>query len=94
MSASLASFASGWLSDRYSRKRTIMLGAYIFGAGAAIEAGSMALPMLIIGRLIVGGEFVGLLHKLCNIHWLVYSGRRFLLVGDWSVLGRNSPTRW
>ncbi|KAB5592234.1 hypothetical protein CTheo_4331 [Ceratobasidium theobromae] len=54
MSASLASFASGWLSDRYSRKRTIMLGAYIFGAGAAIEAGSMALPMLIIGRLIVG----------------------------------------
>ncbi|KAG8763447.1 hypothetical protein FRC11_003665, partial [Ceratobasidium sp. 423] len=54
MSASLASFASGWLSDKYSRKRTIMLGAYIFGIGAALEAGSMGLPMLIIGRLIVG----------------------------------------
>ncbi|KAH7334576.1 hypothetical protein B0J17DRAFT_770897 [Rhizoctonia solani] len=54
MSASLASFASGWLSDKYSRKRTIMLGAYIFGIGAALEAGSVNLPMLIIGRLIVG----------------------------------------
>ncbi|KDN39177.1 hypothetical protein RSAG8_08948, partial [Rhizoctonia solani AG-8 WAC10335] len=54
MSASLASFASGWLSDKYSRKRTIMIGAYIFGIGAALEAGSVSLPMLIIGRLIVG----------------------------------------
>ncbi|CAE6378421.1 unnamed protein product [Rhizoctonia solani] len=54
MSASLSSFASGWLSDKYSRKRTIMLGAYIFGIGAALEAGSTNLPMLIIGRLIVG----------------------------------------
>ncbi|CAE6455960.1 unnamed protein product [Rhizoctonia solani] len=54
MSASLASFASGWLSDKHSRKRTIMLGAYIFGIGAALEAGSINLPMLIIGRLIVG----------------------------------------
>ncbi|CAE6475317.1 unnamed protein product [Rhizoctonia solani] len=54
MSASLASFASGWLSDKYSRKRTIMLGAYIFGIGAALEAASVNFPMLIIGRLIVG----------------------------------------
>jgi SP family arabinose:H+ symporter-like MFS transporter len=56
MSASLASFASGWLSDRYSRKYTIMIGAYIFALGAALEAGSTKLPMLIVGRLIVGGE--------------------------------------
>ncbi|CAE6377947.1 unnamed protein product [Rhizoctonia solani] len=54
MSASLASFASGWLSDKYSRKWTIMLGAYIFGLGAALEAGSLNLAMLIVGRLIVG----------------------------------------
>lgn len=54
MSATLASFASGWLSDKYSRKYTIMMGAYIFGLGAAIEAGSGTLPMLITGRLIVG----------------------------------------
>ncbi|KAF8603936.1 hypothetical protein BDV93DRAFT_555953 [Ceratobasidium sp. AG-I] len=54
MSASLASFASGWLSDKYSRKYAIMIGAYIFGLGAALEAGSTKLPMLIVGRLIVG----------------------------------------
>ncbi|KAG9075031.1 hypothetical protein FS749_013344, partial [Ceratobasidium sp. UAMH 11750] len=54
MSASLSSFASGWLSDRYSRKYTIMVGAYIFALGSALEAGSTNLPMLIVGRLIVG----------------------------------------
>ncbi|KAG8738976.1 hypothetical protein FRC10_006308 [Ceratobasidium sp. 414] len=54
MSASLSSFASGWLSDRYSRKYTIMVGAYIFSLGSALEAGSTKLPMLIVGRLVVG----------------------------------------
>ncbi|KAG8734505.1 hypothetical protein FRC12_018500 [Ceratobasidium sp. 428] len=54
MSASLSSFASGWLSDKYSRKYTIMIGAYIFALGSTLEAGSTSLPMLIVGRLIVG----------------------------------------
>ncbi|KAG8738599.1 hypothetical protein FRC11_001277, partial [Ceratobasidium sp. 423] len=44
MTASISSFVSGRLSDKYSRKWTIMLGAYIFGTGAALEAGSVNLP--------------------------------------------------
>lgn len=65
MSASLSSFASGWLSDKYSRKYTTMVGAYIFGLGAALEAGSTKLPMLVVGRLIVGGmSFVPMIDSL------------------------------
>ena len=88
MSASLASFASGWLSDKYSRKYAIMIGAYIFGLGAALEAGSTKLPMLIVGRLIVGGVFSasGLVLVLIN-RLLFSSGRRILFVRDRGVLG-------
>jgi MFS family permease len=65
MSASLASFAGGYLSDRFSRKRTIALGAGIFSLGTAIEAASTKLAMFIVGRLITGGpyDFPSYLHK-------------------------------
>lgn len=40
MSASLASLAGGWCADKFSRKRTISLGAFVFATGAALEAGT------------------------------------------------------
>lgn len=57
MSASLASFAGGYFSDKFSRKRTIAGGALVFCLGAALEAGSVNLPMFIVGRLLAGGMF-------------------------------------
>ncbi|KDQ14511.1 hypothetical protein BOTBODRAFT_145628 [Botryobasidium botryosum FD-172 SS1] len=54
ISASISSSAAGWLSDRFSRKRTAMCGGFLFALGAAIEAGSVHLAMLIVGRLVVG----------------------------------------
>ncbi|KAG8905940.1 hypothetical protein FRB99_007945 [Tulasnella sp. 403] len=61
-SASTASFFSGALSDRISRRRTIMLGALVAGIGSALEAGSNKLGMLVVGRLVAGageGIFLG-----------------------------------
>ncbi|ELU37885.1 MFS sugar transporter [Rhizoctonia solani AG-1 IA] len=92
MSASLSSFASGWLSDKYSRKRTIMLGAYIFGIGAALEAGSVNLEMLIIGRLIVGGQcFYSSSQRLFHAQPPNVSGRRLFLVCYWCIFSRDFP---
>ncbi|KAF8755874.1 General substrate transporter [Rhizoctonia solani] len=92
MSASLSSFASGWLSDKYSRKRTIMLGAYIFGIGAALEAGSVNLEMLIIGRLIVGGQcFYSSSQRLFHAQPPNVSGEGFFLSAIGVYLVEISP---
>lgn len=50
----LAALVAGILADRYGRKLLIILGAVIYGVGAAIECGSVALAMFIVGRLIKG----------------------------------------
>ncbi|KAI3397843.1 hypothetical protein diail_10244 [Diaporthe ilicicola] len=50
----LAALVAGILADMYGRKRLVILGAVIYGIGAAIECGSVALAMFIVGRLIKG----------------------------------------
>ncbi|KAG8881661.1 hypothetical protein FRB97_009283 [Tulasnella sp. 331] len=62
MAASATCFFSGWLSDRISRKRTIITGALVAALGSAIEASSVTWWMLLLGRLIAGageGIFLG-----------------------------------
>jgi MFS family permease len=54
LSATIASLFAGGLSDGMGRTRAIAIGALIFGIGAALEAASFNLAMLIVGRLIVG----------------------------------------
>lgn len=54
ITASLASVASGPLSDRISRTRTISLGAAVFAVGSAIACSASALPQLFVGRCIAG----------------------------------------
>ncbi|KAG8968309.1 hypothetical protein FRC03_007965 [Tulasnella sp. 419] len=54
ISASVTSFFSGWMSDKLSRKRTIMIGSFISSLGSALEAASVHTAMLIVGRLIAG----------------------------------------
>lgn len=44
----------GLLGDRYGRRRMIILAAIIFGIGALLTAFTPNLPILIIGRIIVG----------------------------------------
>lgn len=50
----LAALVAGILADRYGRKHLILSGAIFYGVGAAIECGSVALGMFIVGRLIKG----------------------------------------
>ena len=59
--AALSALVAGIFADRYGRVRLIILGACIFGIGAAIECASTKLPMFIVGRLIKGmgeGQFL------------------------------------
>ncbi|PVF98768.1 general substrate transporter [Serendipita vermifera] len=54
MAAAISSITSGSVSDKISRKRTIMIGSLITAVGCFIEASSVKLWMLILGRLIAG----------------------------------------
>lgn len=52
--AAVASFLAGSLADRLGRIHAIMIGAAIFGTGAALEAGSVTVSMLIVARAVTG----------------------------------------
>ncbi|RFU26710.1 hypothetical protein B7463_g9635, partial [Scytalidium lignicola] len=54
LSAASASFFAGHLADRVGRVRGMAIGSFLFGLGAAFEAGSVNLAMLIVGRLLTG----------------------------------------
>lgn len=69
--AALSSFFAGYVADRLGRPKGICIGVFIFGVGAAIEAGAVALSMFIVGRIIEGvgeGLFLGnLVVLICEI---------------------------
>ncbi|KAL8668331.1 MAG: hypothetical protein Q9168_007042 [Polycauliona sp. 1 TL-2023] len=52
--AAFTSFFAGHLADKVGRLDTIMIGATIFGFGAALEAGSISLAMFIPARALAG----------------------------------------
>jgi predicted MFS family arabinose efflux permease len=58
MAAALSSLSSGTVSDRLSRKRTIMIGALVGAVGCFIEATAVKFWMLIVGRLIAGSTYI------------------------------------
>lgn len=60
LGAFLGAMQAGFISDKISRKRTIMVGACWFVVGSALQAGSKSFAMLVIGRFI-GGIGVGVL---------------------------------
>lgn len=71
-SASTTSFFAGALSDKISRRRTIMIGALTAAIGSAIEASSVKLWMLVLGRLVAGaGE--GLFLGPCGVYLIELS---------------------
>lgn len=52
--AAVASFLAGSLADKLGRIHAVMIGAVVFGTGAALEAGSVSIAMLIVGRAVTG----------------------------------------
>jgi MFS family permease len=69
--AALSSFFAGYIADRLGRPKGISIGVFIFGIGAAIEAGAVQLSMFIVGRVVEGlgeGLFLGnLVVLICEI---------------------------
>ena len=64
--AALSSLFGGHLANKVGRLRGIAIGAAVFGSGAAVEASSMRLGMLIAGRAVKGlGE--GLFLSTCVV---------------------------
>ena len=51
---SLPGFYAGRLAEHYGQLRVIMIGALTFMAGAVLQAASLNLPMLFIGRVLGG----------------------------------------
>lgn len=54
LTAAMPSLFAGHLADRFGRVRIVMAGAIVFALGAALEAGSTALAMLLVGRALAG----------------------------------------
>ncbi|KAI9044082.1 putative MFS sugar transporter [Aspergillus affinis] len=69
--AALSSFFAGYVADHLGRPKGICIGTFIFGIGAAIEAGAIHLAMFIVGRCVEGigeGLFLGnLVVLICEI---------------------------
>ncbi|RAO71863.1 uncharacterized protein BHQ10_007875 [Talaromyces amestolkiae] len=69
--AAISSFFAGKVADILGRSRGISLGAFIFGLGAALEAGAADLAMFIVGRCVEGvgdGLYLGtLVVYICEI---------------------------
>jgi MFS family permease len=55
------------LADRYSRKRTILLGCVVFLAGGLMQASARGFAWLFLGRM-VGGWGVGMLSCLAPLY--------------------------
>ncbi|THH30584.1 hypothetical protein EUX98_g3608 [Antrodiella citrinella] len=60
ITASLASVASGPLSDRISRTKTISMGAAVFAAGSAVTCSANGLPQLFAGRCLADATWIKL----------------------------------
>jgi MFS family permease len=54
ISGAIASFFAGYLADAVGRTRAVMTGAFLFGVGAAVEAGAVGLAMFVVGRIVTG----------------------------------------
>lgn len=52
--AAISSFFGGHLANSVGRLKGVAIGAAVFGLGAGIEGGSVALGMLIVGRAVKG----------------------------------------
>jgi MFS family permease len=64
--AAISSFFGGHLANSVGRTRGVAIGAFIFGLGASIEAASVRLAMLVVGRAVKGvGE--GLFLSTCVV---------------------------
>ncbi|KAI1339717.1 putative MFS monosaccharide transporter [Xylariaceae sp. FL0016] len=99
----------GWLSDTYSRRRTIMIAVVIFTTGSAIQTGAIDYGMLVAGRFI-GGIGIGILSSVVPLYISEISAPQIrgtllvfeqlsivtgIVIAFWITYGtRNIPSHW
>lgn len=68
--------------DRFGRKLTIQLGAFISLVGAALQAGAANLPMILVGRILAGWA-VGVMSMSVPVYQseCAHPGNRGLIIG-------------
>ncbi|KAL4308073.1 hypothetical protein GQ457_01G035160 [Hibiscus cannabinus] len=54
LAALVSSMTASWITRVFGRKKTMMLGGLLFAGGAIFNGFAMNLPMLIVGRLLLG----------------------------------------
>ena len=67
LGAFLGAMNVGWIADKFSRKRTIMIAVLIFLFGSGLQTGAMTFSMLVGGRF-VGGIGVGMLSTTAPVY--------------------------
>ena len=67
LGALLGALTAGFVADRLSRKRTIVLAVCIFTVGSALQTGSISYAMLVVARLI-GGVGIGMLSMIAPLY--------------------------
>ncbi|KZZ87576.1 Sugar/inositol transporter [Ascosphaera apis ARSEF 7405] len=80
--AAIGSLCGGYFADKWGRKPTIQLGAVIAFVGAALQASSVSLAMLLVGRIIAGWA-IGLMSMAVPIYQAecAHPARRGLIIG-------------
>ncbi|KAK8860086.1 general substrate transporter [Apiospora arundinis] len=54
LTGAIPSVFAGYLADKYGRLKVVMLGAVLFGLGAAVQGTAFALPQFLVGRAFAG----------------------------------------
>lgn len=67
LGAFLGALNQGWVSDKISRKYSIMVAVVIFIVGSALQTGAVNYAMLIVARLI-GGVGIGMLSMVAPLY--------------------------
>jgi sugar porter (SP) family MFS transporter len=80
---------AGWLADRISRKKALFVGFLWFLVGSALQTGSIAYPMLVVGRTI-GGIGIGTLSTTAPLYISEISPPNvrgaLLVLEEWSIV--------
>lgn len=84
LAVALSTPASGWLADRFGRKRIFMVSQACFAAGSLLAALSANLPMLVLFRVLQGlGGGAMMPVGMAMIYELFPPDRRGTALGIW-----------
>jgi MFS family permease len=80
--ACIGALSGGLTIDRFGRRRSIQLGAFVCVVGAILQAASMHLAMMLIGRIVTGWA-VGIMSMAVPVYQaeLAHPKHRGLIVG-------------